>query len=35
MMEYGRILPEPGAEEEWLKSMDEADRNYLLEMGRS
>jgi phenylpyruvate tautomerase PptA (4-oxalocrotonate tautomerase family) len=32
MVEYGHILPEPGAEEEWLKSMDEADRNYLLGM---
>jgi phenylpyruvate tautomerase PptA (4-oxalocrotonate tautomerase family) len=33
MVEYGRVLPEPGAEEDWLKSMDEADRDYLLGMG--
>jgi phenylpyruvate tautomerase PptA (4-oxalocrotonate tautomerase family) len=33
MVEYGRVLPEPGAEEAWLKSMDEADRDYLLGMG--
>jgi len=35
MVEYGRVLPEPGAEEDWLKSMDEADRDYLLGLGSS
>lgn len=26
MVEYGRVLPEPGAEAEWLASLPEADR---------
>jgi phenylpyruvate tautomerase PptA (4-oxalocrotonate tautomerase family) len=33
MVEYGRILPEPGAEEDWLKAMANADREYLLGIG--
>jgi phenylpyruvate tautomerase PptA (4-oxalocrotonate tautomerase family) len=34
MVEYGRELPEPGTEAEWLDAMEESDRNYLLGIGR-
>ncbi|CAG9221992.1 MULTISPECIES: tautomerase family protein [Paraburkholderia] len=30
MVEYGKVLPEPGAEAQWLESMSEEDRRYLL-----
>lgn len=33
MVEYGQVLPEPGEEENWLQTMSEADREYLLGMG--
>jgi phenylpyruvate tautomerase PptA (4-oxalocrotonate tautomerase family) len=33
MVEYGQVLPEPGAEHEWLDSMSEEDRAYLLGLG--
>lgn len=34
MVEYGKVLPPPGAESEWLDSMPEADREYLLGIGK-
>jgi phenylpyruvate tautomerase PptA (4-oxalocrotonate tautomerase family) len=34
MVEYGRVLPAPGAESEWLNSMPEPDRKYLLGIGK-
>ncbi|KWA32458.1 4-oxalocrotonate tautomerase [Burkholderia multivorans] len=33
MVEYGKVLPEPGTESEWLASMSETDREYLLGIG--
>jgi phenylpyruvate tautomerase PptA (4-oxalocrotonate tautomerase family) len=33
MVEYGKVLPEPGTEREWLDSMSPADREYLLSIG--
>ena len=34
MVEYGQVLPEPGAESEWLDSMPEPDREFLLGLGK-
>jgi phenylpyruvate tautomerase PptA (4-oxalocrotonate tautomerase family) len=34
MVEYGKVLPAPGAESEWLNSMPESDREFLLGLGR-
>jgi phenylpyruvate tautomerase PptA (4-oxalocrotonate tautomerase family) len=33
MVEYGKVLPEPGSEGEWLTSMADGDRDYLLSIG--
>jgi phenylpyruvate tautomerase PptA (4-oxalocrotonate tautomerase family) len=33
MVEYGKVLPEPGSESQWLDSMSAADRAYLLSIG--
>ena len=33
MVEYGKVLPEPGSEAEWLKSLSTEDRAYLLGNG--
>jgi phenylpyruvate tautomerase PptA (4-oxalocrotonate tautomerase family) len=33
MVEYGKVLPEPGGESQWLESMPQADRDYLLGIG--
>jgi phenylpyruvate tautomerase PptA (4-oxalocrotonate tautomerase family) len=33
MVEYGRILPEPGAEDQWLCSLPTPDRERLLSIG--
>ena len=35
MVEYGKVLPQPGSEAQWLSSMSEADRDYLLGIGRA
>ena len=35
MVEYGKVLPEPGTEEDWLSSMSHADREHLLSIGKS
>jgi phenylpyruvate tautomerase PptA (4-oxalocrotonate tautomerase family) len=35
MVEYGKVLPEPGSESNWLESMSAEDRNYLLSIGQS
>ena len=34
MLEYGHELPQPGQEDVWLESLSEADRAYLLSLGR-
>lgn len=34
MVEYGKVLPLPGSEARWLDSMSEADRHYLLGIGK-
>ncbi|RFU49120.1 tautomerase family protein [Paraburkholderia sp. DHOC27] len=34
MIEYGCELPLPGQENNWLESLAEADRDYLLSLGR-
>lgn len=34
MVEYGKVLPAPGAESEWLNSMPEPDREFLLGIGK-
>ena len=34
MVEYGQVLPEPGTESEWLDSMPESDREFLLGIGK-
>ncbi len=33
MVEYGKVLPEPGTESNWLESMSAGDREYLLSIG--
>ncbi|WP_429298648.1 tautomerase family protein [Paraburkholderia sp. GAS199] len=33
MVEFGRVLPEPGAESQWLEAMSSEDRDYLLGIG--
>lgn len=33
MVEYGKVLPDPGMESQWLESMSVADREYLLNIG--
>jgi phenylpyruvate tautomerase PptA (4-oxalocrotonate tautomerase family) len=33
MVEYGHVLPKPGTEAEWLKSLPEEDRDYMLSLG--
>jgi phenylpyruvate tautomerase PptA (4-oxalocrotonate tautomerase family) len=33
MVEYGKVLPEPGNEGEWLESLSVEDRAYLLGIG--
>ncbi|ANB75908.1 tautomerase family protein [Paraburkholderia phytofirmans] len=33
MVEYGKVLPEPGGEGEWLNAMSDEDRDYLLSIG--
>jgi phenylpyruvate tautomerase PptA (4-oxalocrotonate tautomerase family) len=33
MVEYGKVLPEPGMESHWLESMSVADREFLLGIG--
>jgi phenylpyruvate tautomerase PptA (4-oxalocrotonate tautomerase family) len=32
MIEYGQVLPQPGAEKEWFDALPEADRAYLLQL---
>jgi phenylpyruvate tautomerase PptA (4-oxalocrotonate tautomerase family) len=34
MVEYGKVLPLPGSEATWLDEMPEADRDYLLGIGK-
>jgi phenylpyruvate tautomerase PptA (4-oxalocrotonate tautomerase family) len=34
MVEYGKVLPEPGTEEAWLGSMSHVDRERLLRIGQ-
>lgn len=34
MVEYGRILPEPGTEDQWLESLSSAEREHLLSIGK-
>jgi phenylpyruvate tautomerase PptA (4-oxalocrotonate tautomerase family) len=33
MVEYGKILPDPGGEQAWLNSMSAEERDYLLGLG--
>lgn len=33
MVEYGRVLPEPGSEAQWLESMSAEDKAFLLGIG--
>jgi len=33
MIEYGHALPKPGTEAEWLKTLPEEDRDYMLSLG--
>jgi phenylpyruvate tautomerase PptA (4-oxalocrotonate tautomerase family) len=33
MVEYGKVLPEPGSEKQWLDSMPDEDRAYMLGIG--
>jgi phenylpyruvate tautomerase PptA (4-oxalocrotonate tautomerase family) len=35
MVEYGKVLPEPGTEERWLESMSGVDREHLLSIGKT
>jgi phenylpyruvate tautomerase PptA (4-oxalocrotonate tautomerase family) len=35
MVEYGKVLPEPGTEKDWLGSMSHVDREHLLSIGKS
>ncbi|KND60528.1 4-oxalocrotonate tautomerase-like protein [Candidatus Burkholderia verschuerenii] len=32
MIEYGQVLPHPGAEQEWFDALTEVDRAYLLQL---
>ncbi|WP_250478262.1 tautomerase family protein [Caballeronia sp. INML1] len=34
MVEFGKVLPEPGTEAQWLQAMSLEDRNYLLGIGK-
>jgi phenylpyruvate tautomerase PptA (4-oxalocrotonate tautomerase family) len=34
MIEYGCELPQPGHEDSWLEGLAQADRDYLLSMGK-
>src|SRR5262245_17375174 len=34
MVEFGRILPEPGQESQWLAALPERDRAFLQSLGR-
>jgi phenylpyruvate tautomerase PptA (4-oxalocrotonate tautomerase family) len=33
MVEFGRVLPEPGREAQWLEAMSEVDRDFLNGLG--
>ncbi|WP_279608893.1 hypothetical protein [Burkholderia gladioli] len=34
MVEYGRVLPEPGEEANWLQAMPDEDRAHLVGIGQ-
>ena len=34
MIEYGRVLPQPGAEREWFAALPEEEREYLLSLAK-
>jgi hypothetical protein len=33
MVEYGHVLPEPGAEQEWFNELPESLKDYLVKLG--
>jgi phenylpyruvate tautomerase PptA (4-oxalocrotonate tautomerase family) len=35
MVEYGQVLPKPGAESEWLAALPADDRDYMLGLGNA
>lgn len=35
MIEYGQVLPQPGAEQQWFDALPEEDRRYLLSFAKA
>jgi hypothetical protein len=33
MVEFGKVLPEPGSEAQWLQAMSEEERQFLYGLG--